>query len=116
MASDAKTTRRRYGKDLKARILDECSVAGASVAQVAMSHGINANVVHRWRQLAQMTGAATVAKPREFVPVTVASPATAIERRQPIEVELHRGSLMMKITWPASSAADFTVWTRELLR
>jgi response regulator of citrate/malate metabolism len=35
-----------------ARVLAECDVPGASVAKVAMAHGINANVVHRWRQLA----------------------------------------------------------------
>ena len=38
--------RRRYGVELKARILAEFDVPGASVAKVAMSRGINANIVH----------------------------------------------------------------------
>ena len=36
--------RRRYSSELKAEILAECDAPGASVAKVAMSHGINANI------------------------------------------------------------------------
>ena len=57
MASDRPTagpiSRRRYSAELKAEVMAECDAPGASVARVAMSHGINANVVHRWRQLAR---------------------------------------------------------------
>jgi transposase len=35
---------------LKRRVLDECRQPGASVAQVALSHGLNANLVHKWRR------------------------------------------------------------------
>jgi transposase len=34
------------------RSLLECAEPGASVASVALSHGINANVVHKWRRQA----------------------------------------------------------------
>ena len=40
------TKRRRYSAELKAEVLAQCEAPGASVAKVAMSHGINANVVH----------------------------------------------------------------------
>ena len=33
-----------------------------------------------------------------------------------IRVELRRGATAMTITWPTSAAADFALWTRELLR
>jgi transposase len=33
-----------------------------------------------------------------------------------IEVELRRGALTMKLTWPLSAASDFAAWSRELLR
>jgi transposase len=33
-----------------------------------------------------------------------------------IEIELRRGAVTMKVTWPVSAAADFAAWTRELLR
>ena len=40
--------RRRYSSELKAEILVECDAQGASVAKVAMAHGINANILHGW--------------------------------------------------------------------
>src|SRR5689334_9517614 len=119
MASDKEArSRRRYGEDLRRQVMAECEAPGASVAKVAMAHGINANVVHRWRQLAREGTQATVAKPREFVPVTIGTiaPLAPVEGRPEIEVELRRGAVTMKVTWPVSAAADFAVWTRELLR
>jgi transposase len=116
MAGDKVVTRRRFGDEVKAQVLTECEAPGASVAKVAMTHGINANVVHRWRQLAR-EGRGTLAKPSEFVPVVIAAPAAlpALSGRD-IEVELRRGAVTMKVIWPSSAAADFAAWTRELLR
>jgi transposase len=57
MASESRVRSQRYGAELKAQILAECEAAGSSVARVAMAHGINANVVRRWRQLAREGGA-----------------------------------------------------------
>ena len=117
MASDKVVRRRRYGDDLKAQVLAECEAPGASVAKVAMAHGINANVVHRWRQLAREGAQATVAKPREFVPVAIAAPTPLpAQGCHGIEVELRRGAVTMKVIWPSSAAADFAAWARELLR
>ena len=45
-----KKTRRGYGSELKQPILAQCSDPGASVVSIALSHGINANVVHKWRR------------------------------------------------------------------
>ena len=117
MTSDEVVSRRRFGAEFKAQVLAECEVRGASVAKVAMAHGINANVVHRWRQLAR-EGQATVARRTEFVPVAIAAPAPLSSQSggRDIEVELRRGSVTMKVIWPSSAAADFAAWTRELLR
>ena len=98
-------------------MLAECEVPGVSVAKVAMAHGINANVVHRWRQLAREGGQATVAKASEFVPVAIATPTPLpVQGCRDIEVELRRGGVTMKVIWPGSAACDFAAWTRELLR
>ena len=116
MTSDKVVSRRRFGPEFKAQVLAECEVPGASVAKVAMARRINANVVHRWRQLAR-EGQATLAKPREFVAVAIAAPAPLpAPGCRDIEVELRRGSVTMKVLWPSSAAADFAAWTRELLR
>ena len=114
--TEAKTkTRRRHSAQLKQQILAECARPGASVAGVALSHGINANVVHRWRQLARQ-GNAGPTKTGEFIALPLT--ASAIDAPMPadIRVELHRGPVTMTVTWPASAAADFASWTRELLR
>ena len=42
--------RRRHGGELKAQVLAECDGPGASVAAVAQTHGLNANLVHKWRR------------------------------------------------------------------
>ena len=51
--AEAKTkTRRRHSAGFKQQILAECVQPGASVVSVALSYGINANVVHKWCRLA----------------------------------------------------------------
>jgi transposase-like protein len=49
MGSEKPASRRRYSREFKLQVLAECDGPGASVAKVAMAHGINANIVHRWR-------------------------------------------------------------------
>lgn len=45
--------RRKYPLAEKLRILEETRKPGASVADVARAHGVNANVVFGWRHLAK---------------------------------------------------------------
>ncbi|MCZ8176573.1 MAG: hypothetical protein O9343_15395 [Burkholderiaceae bacterium] len=83
---------------------------------MAMSHGINTNVVHGWRKLAREAGAAGPVPSREFVAVALpVAPMQSVAERG-IEVEFRRGAVTMNITWPPSATADFAAWTRELLR
>jgi transposase len=117
MASDRPTSRRRYGAELKAQVMAECDAPGASVAKVAMAHGINANVVHRWRQLVRQGQATLSVRASEFVPVSlVPTPAPAPTPAGDIQIQLRRGATAMTITWPVSASADFAGWMRELLR
>ncbi len=81
-----------------------------------MSRGINANVVHRWRQLAREAAQATPAMQREFVALTIApQPVIQAQACCDIEVELRHGAVTMKVTGPMSAVADFAAWARELL-
>ena len=116
MSGEQTARRRRYSKEMKAQVLAECDATGASVAKVAMSHGINANVVHGWRRLAREASEVVVASPREFVPVALEGAGVGRAGERGIEVELRSGAVTMKLTWPLSAAADFAAWTRELLR
>ena len=53
MAEERTVLRRRHSTQLKAQVLAQCAEPGASVAKVAMSHALNANIVHGWRKLAR---------------------------------------------------------------
>ena len=114
MQAEQSRKRRRYSRELKAQILAECGAPGASVAKVAMSHGINANVVHGWRKLAR--GAEPVVVRREFVPVAVAPAAHVHSEERGIELEMRRGAVTIKLLWPTSAASELAAFTRELLR
>lgn len=115
MKSEKTETRRRYSAAIKAQVVAACDEPGASVAKVAMAHGINANVVHRWRQLAR-GGKVAPAKTGEFIALPLMVSREAGPAPADIRVELRRGPVTMTVTWPASAAADFAAWTRELLR
>jgi transposase len=113
-------TRRRHSKALKARVLAECAAPGASVAAIALSHGLNANLVHRWRRLAER-GASTVpvkivsptSKEARFVAVPLpTAPVTPTD----IRIEVRRGATAIAVTWPVAAATECGAWLRELLR
>jgi len=44
--------RRTHSAAFKAKVLAACALPGTSVVSVALAHGINANLVHRWRRAA----------------------------------------------------------------
>ena len=130
MAEERVVLRRRHSAQLKALVLERCAVVGASVAKVAMSHGLNANIVHRWRKLArQRDGAGVRCTPSpaillaqpvapgapQFVPVSLA-PTPPSPQPSDIQIELRRGATAVKITWPIAAAVDCAAWMRELLQ
>lgn len=41
--------RQRYTREFKRQILEASLVSGASIAGVALSYGINGNLLHKWR-------------------------------------------------------------------
>lgn len=45
-------SRRRWSRDEKRAIIEEALVPGASVAEVARRHGVNANLLFKWLRMA----------------------------------------------------------------
>ena len=113
MTDSKKISRRRHSAELKALVLRECAAPGASVAAIAMSHGINANVVHKWRRLAAGEGSTPVVAPT-FVPLAL-PPAQAAGTAN-IRIELRRGATSVAVDWPVAASAECAAWLRELLR
>ena len=127
MASEKVAKRRRYEAELKALVVAECDAPGASVAKVAMAHGINANIVHGWRKRGiQGRGAPRIESSADacpmsaaFVPIALpaepaisATSATSAE----IRIELSRKGTAVTVSWPISAALECGAWLREVLR
>ena len=89
MTSEKTQSRRHYSAAAKAQVVAECNEPGASVAKVAMAHGINANVVHRWRQLAR-EGQVRPVKAGEFIALPLMASPEAAASSADIRVELRR--------------------------
>jgi transposase len=120
MASDACTTqapkRRFYSPELKLQIIGACAQPGASIAGVALQHGINANIVHRW--LREHSQATLINRPQTFVPVTLDSatePAT-VQPTTDIRVEVKRANATIVVHWPLAGGAACAQWLRECLQ
>ena len=111
----AKRARRRHDDELKVKVLSECAAPGASVARIALAHGLNANLVHKWRR--QGVGDKPSVRTSErttFVPVAIAPAATAVV--DDLRIELRRGALTVNVTWPLAASAQCAGWLRELLK
>ena len=120
MASETRTTpprsRRSYSPELKLQVVGACAKPGTSIAAVAMQHGINANIVHRWlREHSQGTLANAL---QTFVPVTL-NAATEPAPAQPtgdIRVEVKRANATIVVHWPLAGGTACAQWLRECLQ
>jgi len=117
MQDTPRRPRRRHSVKFKAELLAACAQPGASVASVAQAHGVNANLVHRWRRDAADRGHGRRGKGElaEFVPMTIAA-APVVAAPEDIRIELRRGSCAVSIAWPTSAATACAGLLRELLR
>ena len=120
MASDARTTqthkRRFHSAEFKLQVVGACAESGASVAGVALQHGIDANIVHRW--LREHSQGTLVNRPQTFVPVTL-SAATQRAPVQPtadIRIEIKRANTTVVVHWPLGGGAACAQWLRECLQ
>lgn len=125
MEDRSRSARRSHAPELKKAVLDECR-AGNSVAGVAMAHGLNANLVHKWRRQEQGEAAAasTVSSPMQtFIPLAITPPGlpapsvpspTACAEPRELRIEMRRGTLVATVTMPATT--ESAEWLRELLR
>ena len=113
--------RRYYSPQLQAEVMQQCRQSSASVAGVALAHGINANIVHRW--LHEDERAALLLRAQSFMPVTLEKvhPAMPAVSQAPsatldIRVEVHKGNSTITVNWPLQGAGACAGWLREWLR
>jgi transposase len=113
MEDSKRLSRRRHADDVKQRVLAACAEPGASVAQVALAHGLNANLVHKWRRLSGVA-AARNDRQEEFIALALAE-ATPTAPGD-IHLELRRGAIAVNVTWPLNASNQCASWLREILR
>jgi transposase len=131
--------RRRHSDELKAKVLAACDEPGASISGVALAHGLNTNLVRKWRSgrgvkragraispSAAITAPAAPGATAEFVAIEMPAPPRAAARAaaeaniaapigEPlIQIELRRGPLHLNVRWPTAAAEDCRAWLSEL--
>lgn len=130
-----KSQRRVHGAEFKAQVLAKCQRPGASVAAVALAHGLNVNLLRKWlvgrgikrtglpapRTVTRTEPAAAKCEGAalQFIPVEVApaSPTTddaAAVGTSDIHIELTRGGTRLSVRWPSTQAASCAAWLHEL--
>lgn len=88
--------RKPYTKSFKAQVVHECEQPCVSVAAIAISHDINANVVLRWLPLYRDQQAAALPA---FIPLNVESKRVA---EAPAIIELRLSQQTLTVKWPIS--------------
>jgi transposase-like protein len=76
--------RRKHSATFKAQILQACMQPGASLSGIAISHGLNPNMVQRWRREARRGELALTGTPR-FIPIE--TPARRREAAQDVTLQ-----------------------------
>ena len=137
------TPRRRHDAQIKAKVLAACNEPGASISAVALAHGLNANLVRKWRHgqglkrtdiatlssvvaATPMMAAPLLAADARFLPIEMCEPThpssagsasrtdSAARVDPTIHIELRRGPASLGIRWPVSAAGDCAAWLREV--
>ncbi|MEC5919799.1 transposase [Pseudomonas aeruginosa] len=106
--------RRSYPKSFKAQVVEECTQPGASVAGVALSHGLNANLVHKWIRRQQ----ALPAVPSGFIPIPLVPsvPATPSAADRAIQIAIPHRAGKLSVQWPGKDPEGCARFLRELLK
>jgi transposase-like protein len=61
-----------YSRSGKQALIEACRIEGASIASIALSHGVNANLLHKWLRL-------DAQRPRKAARQVSTSPSTAVQ-------------------------------------
>ncbi|SDJ47040.1 transposase [Paraburkholderia steynii] len=84
--------KRRYDRRTKQKLVEACLEPGASVAGLALKHGVNANLLRKWIKLhrQRLAGASLQPAPvTAFVPVVEVDSHEAVIAREPAKAPRH---------------------------
>lgn len=116
--------RRTYSASFRAELVEQCRQLGVSCSAVAISHGMNPNVLRRWIKEADPANAVSTPTPcaDALKPAFVALPMIAPTPRAPeaaqvnVRIEIQRNGTTVSVLWPHSRLSDSAAWVREVLQ
>ena len=94
-------TRRTHSLEFKQSAVEASRQPGASIAGVAMAHGINANQLHKWRQQFSVARTTVAVSVPSLIPVTVIpdEPArSSVEDSPPGRIDIELGRARISLT------------------
>ncbi|MBD9562171.1 IS66-like element accessory protein TnpA [Pseudomonas sp. PDM09] len=100
--------RSSYSKSFKTQVVQECLQPGATVSSVAISHGINANVIRKWLPIYRDKRAASLPA---FVPL---QPMPKRHVDVVVVITLPLGDKSMTVKWPVSDPDGCARFIRSL--
>ena len=107
--------RRRYTAEYKQRLVALCQ-PGISVSALALTHGLNANLLRRWiNEYQNELPVSAVSASSKLVAVQVDLPA-ASSISDAIEISLHKNNAHINIRWPVNQAHECADWLSAWLK
>ncbi|WAH57251.1 transposase [Pseudomonas silvicola] len=100
--------RSSYPKPFKAQVVQEYLQPGASVSSVAISHGINANVIRKWLP---------IYRDKVVAPLPAFIPLQAMPKRpadEAVVIALPLGAQTITVKWPISDPDGCARFIRSL--
>jgi len=116
----APVKRRRYSAQFKRQIVEACLAKEASVPKIALAHGLNANMVHRWIRTAQKpdavanTGFVALPMPRTTLPSS-AQPGQGVATES-IRMQIPYRQQSINLSFPVAQMDRCLALLRELLQ
>lgn len=116
-------TRQRYSKEFKDSVISEALQPHVSIASVALSHGLNANLLRRWIQestpsyvgknqtrLPSVDDSSSTQDVPGFLPVALPGQRPSKSEGRYIEIEVQKGSLSLRLQWPVELSSACSAW------
>jgi len=94
-------TRRTHSLEFKQSAVEASRQPGASIAGVAMAHGINANQLHKWRRQLSVARTTVALSVPSLIPVTVVpdEPArSSVDNSPPGRIDIELGRARISLT------------------
>jgi transposase len=112
-----KRTRIHRSASFKSQLVELATQSGASVSGIAVSHGINPNLLRRWIRASEPSSSV----PTRFVPVTIEPvlnhmPESSTSKSAEVEVMINQGNVHIRLAVNTSQMTALGLMLREVLK